>query len=197
MKEKKVLLSLIGISLVAVLFSIAWIKHGNSCSAPQYGHGPGKCCGAGSEFMGGACGNLPSPCGLLSKKAELGLDDNQVSKLKELKSDSKKTKVKQHAEMKILQIELQELLDEKAVDKDGVYAKLDAIGSLQTKMAKGCVDTRLAARGILSVDQFQKWETVKKSCSKDDMGCMGKSAPIGQMKKDCANKDWADARTQL
>jgi hypothetical protein len=195
MKEKKVLFSLIGISLVAILFSIAWINYGNSCSTQAYG--PGKGCDAKSDLLGGACGNLPSPCGLLCKKAELGLDDSQVSKLKELKSDSKKTKVKQHAEMKILQIELQELLDEKSVDKNAVYAKLDVIGNLRTKMAKGCVDTKLAARGILSAEQLQKWEAVKKSYPKDDPGCVGKKAPAGHVKMDCGSKDWVDVRTQL
>jgi hypothetical protein len=195
MKEKKVLFSLMGISLVAVLFSIAWISYGNSCSTQVYA--PGKGCGGMNTLLGGACDNLPSPCGLLSKKAELGLDDNQVSKLKELKSNSKKTKVKQHAELKILQIELQELLDEKTVDKNAAYAKLDAVGSLQMKMAKGCLDNKLAARGILTPEQLQKWEAVKKSCRKGDPGCMGKKAQGSQAKKDCGSKGWADARTQL
>lgn len=196
MKEKKALFSLIGISLAAILFSIAWINYGNSCSTQ--GYGPGKGCGGGMDgLLGGICGNLPSPCGLLCKKAEMGLDDNQISKLKELKSNSKKAKVKQHAEIKILQIELQELLDEKTVDKDAAYAKLDAIGSLRMKMAKDCLDTKLAARGILTPEQLQKWEAVKKSCPKDDPGCGGKRAPAGHVKRDCGSKGWADLNTQL
>lgn len=196
MKEKKVLFSLIGISLVAILLSIAWINHGNSCSTQAYN--PGKCCGGDMDgLLGGACANLPSPCGVLCKKAELGLDDSQVSKLKELKSNSKKAKVKQHADMKILQIELQELLDEKTVDKNAAYAKIDAIGALKMKMTKDCLDSKLAAREILTPEQLQKWETVKKSCSKGNPGCPSKRGPAGQVKKDCGSKGWADARTQL
>jgi len=195
MKEKKVLFYLMGISLVAVLFSIAWISHGNSCSTQAYA--PGKCCGGRDGLLGDACANLPTPCGVLCKKAELGLDDSQVSKLKELKSNSKKAKVKQHAEMKILQIELQELLDEKTVDKNAAYAKLDAIGSLQMKMAKDSLDGKLAAREILTPEQLQKWEVAKRSCRKGDPGCMGKKTQGSQVKKDCGSKGWADARTQL
>ncbi len=204
MKNKKTLISLIVISVVAVLFSIAWVKHGDSCSTKGYGGwGRGDCGkgGGGGDFLGGICANLPTPCELLCKKDKLGLTDEQESKLKKLKSSSKKAKVKRHAEIQILTIELQELLDEKSVDKDAVYAKLEAVGALRIKKGKNCIDTKLTARGLLTAEQLKKWEALKKSCSiggpKGD-GKQGKKKGAGsQAKKDCGSKKWADASAQL
>lgn len=204
MKSKKTLISLIVISVVAVLFSIAWVKHGDTCATKGYGGwGRGDCGkgGGGGDFMGGICANLPTPCGLLSHKDELGLNDDQVSELKKLKSSSKKAKVKQYAEIQILNIELQELLDEKKVDKDAVYAKLEAVGALRIKKSKSCVDTKLTARGLLTAEQLKKWEGLKKSCKIGDPkydGKQGRKKGAGsQAKKDCGSKNWADASAQL
>ena len=210
MKSKKTLKSLIVISVVAVLFSIAWVKHGDSCATKGYGGwGRGDCGkggygwkhGGGGDSLGGICDNLPTPCGLLCQKDELGLTDEQESELKKLKSSSQKAKVKRHADIQILKIEIQELLDEKTVDKDAVYAKLEEIGKLRTTKAKNCIDTKLTARKLLTAEQLKKWEAVKKSCQFGDPkydGKQGKKKAAGsQAKKDCGSKNWADANAQL
>ncbi|MFQ5646756.1 MAG: Spy/CpxP family protein refolding chaperone [bacterium] len=141
-------------------------KHTLACATPGKTcckQGSGKCCGKGDIV---ACGNLPSPCGLLAQKDILGLNDSQVTKLKKLKSDSQKAKVRQTADLKILKIELQDLLDKKSVDKKAVEAKLDAIGTKRTKLAKDCINAKLTARELLSEEQLQKWKALKKSCTR-------------------------------
>lgn len=179
MKDKKALLSLIGLSVVAVLFSIFLAKYGNTCDdrgkKDGYGRHPGnhmkksfrsfhddKCKMCGS-ILEGACAVLPSPCGLLCQKDELGLNNDQVDKLKKLKSSAKKNKIKKKADLKILAIELQEILDEKSVDKTAMESKLEAIGKLRTQFARDCINTKLASRELLSAEQLKKWGTLKKS----------------------------------
>ncbi len=199
MKNRKALITLISLSVVVVFSSIAWVNHGNTCATRGYAGGD---CGGKGSLMGEACGNLPSPRGLLCKKDELGLDDNQVSKLKQLKSSSKKNKVKKHADLQILKIEIQELLDGESVDKNAVYAKLDVIGNLRIQMARDCFNTKLAAQVLLTPDQLKKWKAVKKSCQIEEVPgrkCDGKKGKgVGsQVKKDCGSSNWVDVVTQL
>jgi Spy/CpxP family protein refolding chaperone len=104
---------------------------------------------------------LPCPRILLNHIDEFGLNDEQVSKIKELKYKYKKDKAKTHAEIKVLEIELHELLDMKSVDKGEVEEKIEDIGKLYIKKAKDCVGNRLTVRKLLTEEQLQKWESFK------------------------------------
>lgn len=185
MKGKKKLFSLIGLSAVVVIFSIVWVNHGNTYPREDY-YSSGKPCGSkkGASFHDGGggkygndwcksgalseiCNNLPCPAKLLHKTEELGLNDDQVTQLKKLKSSSKKARIKKVADIQILEIELKELLDNKSIDKKAVDEKIDAIGNLRTQIIKSCINTKLTARELLTNEQLQKLENTKKSC---DMG---------------------------
>ena len=185
MKGKKKLFSRIGLSVVAVMLSIVWVNTGDTYPE-KYSYSSGKSCGSAYSSGGGSwesgvlgeiCSNLPCPGSLLHKKDELGLNDDQVTQIKELKSSSKKAKVRKSADIQILEIELKELLDEKSVDKKAVESKIDAIGNLRTQIIKDCVNTKLTAREILTDEQLQKLEKTKKSCDK------GTKAPSGNEDK--------------
>ena len=176
MKGKKTLFSLIGLLAVAMLF-MAWVNYSEACSpsggkscdsiksgdcSKRSGYGGGWCRSGGA--LSDICNNLPCPGSLLHKRDELGLNDNQVTQLKKLKSSSKKAKIRKSADIKILEIELKEILDAKSVDKKAMNHKIDAIGNLQSQIIKDCVDTKLTARELLTDEQLQKYHIAKKSC---------------------------------
>ncbi len=160
MKSKKTLFSIIGLSVIAVMLNIVLVTPGDTY--PGY-YSSEKSCGSADSSD---CGNLPCLGALLHKKGELGLNDDQVAKLKKLKSSSKKAKIRTSADIQILEIEFKELLDEKSVDKKAVESKIDAIGNLRTQIIKDCVNTKLTARELLTNEQLEKLEKTKKSCDK-------------------------------
>jgi hypothetical protein len=112
-------------------------------------------------ILHGIKNDLPCPRILLNHIDEFGLNDEQVTKIKALKYKSKKVEIKIHAEIKMLKIELHELLDMKSVDKGEVEEKIEDLGKLYIKKAKECVENRLSVRKLLTEEQHQKWEIFK------------------------------------
>ncbi len=167
---------LIGLSAVAIMF-ISGVNYseakphsgGKSCDIKsgdcnkRSGYDGGWCSSGGA--LAGICKSLPCPGSLLHKKDELGLNDDQVTQLKKLKSSSQKIKVRKSADIKILEIELKEILDAKSVDKKAVENKIDAIGELQSQIIKDCVVSKLTARELLTDEQYQMYQKTKKSDS--------------------------------
>lgn len=143
MKVKNI--SFILFSLILSTFLLASITHADW----QKG---GILKGVGSEF--------PNPQYLLHNKDALKLNANQVDQLKKLKFNSKKVKAQNYADLEIQQIELNEMLDGKSVDKKAVESKIETIGKLYTQIAKDKLVTRLAARELLTDKQFQKWQMI-------------------------------------
>lgn len=97
----------------------------------------------------------------LGMKDELGLSDAQVNKLKALKSESEKQAIRTKADLKILHIELHDLLQQDKVDVKAVDGKIGKIGELQMKMLKAHVHTELDARNILTPEQLKKHQEMK------------------------------------
>ncbi len=196
MKKQKTLFQLIGLLVGVVWFSLVWVNPGNTCNRAGlekacldrpagdcgktngFFHGSG--CGKGDCFLEGDRVHLPSPCGLLYKRDDLGLDDGQLAELKQLKSSARKIKIKRLAELQLLKLELQDLLDKAGIDEKAVEAKLDTIGSLRTRIAKDCVNAKLAARKVLTAEQLKKWNTSGKTCNAGAGSACGRHAPGGK-----------------
>jgi len=92
----------------------------------------------------------------LGMKDDLGLSDEQVAKLKALKSESEKQAIRTKADLKIERIELHDLLSKDKVDVKGVDTKVEKMGALQTKMHKAHIHARLDAQKILTPEQLKQ-----------------------------------------
>ncbi|MEE9166518.1 MAG: periplasmic heavy metal sensor [Candidatus Neomarinimicrobiota bacterium] len=92
----------------------------------------------------------------LGMKDELGLTDEQVSKLRALKSETEKRMIRTKADLGILEIELHDLLREDKVNVKTVDSKIEKIGELRTKMQKAHVHAGLDARKMLTSEQLKK-----------------------------------------
>jgi len=97
----------------------------------------------------------------LGMKDQLGLSDQQVSKLKALKSATEKQMIRTKADLKVLEIELHDLLSQDKVDVKTVDAKVDKMGELQTKMHKAHIHARLDAQSILTAEQLKKFREME------------------------------------
>ncbi|MFQ5926640.1 MAG: Spy/CpxP family protein refolding chaperone [Terriglobia bacterium] len=87
---------------------------------------------------------------------ELGITDAQREQLRALRRDALKKGIRNRAEWRVKQIELQELLAADTPDPALVERKVGEIGDLQHQMLRSRVDTRLALAGILTPEQRSK-----------------------------------------
>ncbi len=97
----------------------------------------------------------------LGMKDELEFSDEQVAKLKALKNETEKQKIRTKADLEILQIELHDLLSQDKVDVKAVDAKVEKMGELQTKMHKAHIHAKLDAKSILTLEQLKKYRETK------------------------------------
>ena len=92
----------------------------------------------------------------LGMREELELTDEQVERLRSLKSDTEKQMIRAKADLEIAQTELHDLLSSEDVDRNGIDAKIDEIGRLQTEMHKAHVHATLDAEAVLTPEQRER-----------------------------------------
>jgi Spy/CpxP family protein refolding chaperone len=102
---------------------------------------------------------MPRPSRLVRMlKAELGLSDEQVKQLTSIFSQATKARIKQHADLRIGEFELGELLEAEPVDMGQVEGKLKAIEGLRTTLRLSLIKAHEQAKGVLTPEQRQKLE---------------------------------------
>lgn len=97
----------------------------------------------------------------LGMKDELGLRDEQVSKLRALKSQTEKQMIRTKADLEILEIELRDLLHQDKVNVKAVDSKIEKIGELRTEMHKVHAHAKLDAQKVLTPAQVKKLKELK------------------------------------
>lgn len=112
---------------------------------------------------------------------ELGLSDDQVADLKAIRWDHRKSGIKKRAEIQVVHVELEELLDQEPVNFDKVKAKIIGVGDLEQEMHLSYLATIQKARQVLTADQLKKAKTLKKTCCPEKMG--PEKTPMPMMKE--------------
>ena len=102
-----------------------------------------------------------NPCPIMSKffhtsheilehKTELGLTEEQVKSVKDLKLDMEKRSIKQMADMQIFMLDIKSKLGEDKVDTDQVNAMIDQGFANMSATAKDSVASYAGLKGILT-----------------------------------------------
>ena len=104
---------------------------------------------------------------LLKNQEELGLTDEQVEKIKDLKHKSKKELIKKEAEIDVLAVDIKAELYKDTVDRDALDALIDSKYELKKSKAKYLVETYAGLKGILTEEQKEKLKTLWGKCRKD------------------------------
>ena len=86
---------------------------------------------------------------------ELGLSEEQVIMIRNLKHDVKKEVIKQNAEIDVLAVDIKSLLYEDTVDLVVVNQLIDQKYDLKKAKAKYLVDSYVKLKNILSEDQIK------------------------------------------
>jgi Spy/CpxP family protein refolding chaperone len=108
-------------------------------------------------------GSGPHPRGgfdVARMQSELGLSDDQVAQLQKMKSDGRTQAIRRHADLRVAEGELQDLIQAPAVDEKAISAKVKQVTDLQAASTRARVDQRLALRRVLTPEQLAKMESL-------------------------------------
>jgi len=99
----------------------------------------------------------------------LKLSDQQVSQIKEIYSDAAKKSIDLRAEFEKQSLELEQLLDRDTLDEDQIAKQVDAVQAARAALAKNHILTRVKIAKVLSPEQREQLETIKKESRERSM----------------------------
>ena len=97
----------------------------------------------------------------LAKTEELGLSDDQVSKIKALEYNFKKSLIKEDADIKSLGLDIRETVTKDTVDINAVNNLIDQKYALKAQKAKEAVQACANLKKILTKDQYNKLKDMR------------------------------------
>ncbi len=89
------------------------------------------------------------------------LTDEQRAELKKLRSGHARNRIRIEADVRILKMDLEELLAAPKVNEDAVRAKAAEMERLRAAAAKDRIEARLALRRVLTAEQAAKLEKLR------------------------------------
>lgn len=104
---------------------------------------------------------------LMEKKEELGLSDEQVAKIKDLKLNAKKVSIKRGAEIEIIALDIKAAMWQDAIDTEAIDALIDKKYEIKKEKAKSMVRAYAELKGILTAEQKDKLKELYKACKKE------------------------------
>ena len=89
----------------------------------------------------------------LEHQKDLGLTEDQVAVIKDLKLETKKTSIRQSAEMQIFSLDVQHKMAQTEVDVDGISAMIDQMSAAMTASAKEILNSFVKLKAVLTPEQ--------------------------------------------
>ena len=104
------------------------------------------------------------------KADELGLTDEQMEDMREIRYNFEKTQIGLRAELKTSRLELRHLMMKENPNQGEIGKLVDKIADSQKKLLKQRVDKKLAMKEILTAEQFKKFMMMRGEYGKRRMG---------------------------
>lgn len=173
---KKILGGLILGGLVAMVFSTPAFAEDEACCE-------GMKMGMHEKMMGAMHGGMSQKSGvegmfnhkaqlIMENYVELGLSDEQRSKIKTLEINTKKSSIKNKAEIESLALDIEDALKKDEIDVNNVNALIDKKYSLKTQEAKTLVGAYAELKKALTKDQMKKLHEIWGKKKMDGGKCM-------------------------
>jgi len=89
---------------------------------------------------------------------DLNLTDQQQAQMEKMRIEMKKQQVTLQGKIRLLRVEMQELLLAENPDKNAIHKKMKEVSDLQLQEKEAFVDHLFAVRGILTADQQKVWK---------------------------------------
>jgi len=127
---------------------------------------------------------------MLKHEKDIGLNADQVAKLKEMQLNLDKTRIKTEADIMILQREIKALVEDEKSDLGAIEGKLKQSEDLEVGLRMTAIKTRRDAMGLLTPEQRDKEKAVHEKMMQEHKGMMG-GASEGKpdAKKDHGKRD--------
>lgn len=105
---------------------------------------------------------MVAPPQLMMQAEALELTDQQQAELRSIAMSFRKQMITHRADRELAEVELDELLTQDDVSLDTIEAKLDAISDAEVAMKLAHIKTSRKAKGVLTPQQAEKWEELKR-----------------------------------
>ena len=183
--------------IMAGAITLAMGTAGVWANEPGYGHGGGKD-GYGSRGHGSmgshGMGMMHSSTGhlirhLLKHEKDIGLNADQVTKLKEMQLNLDKTRIKTEADIMILQREIRALVEDDKSDLGAIESKLKQSEDLEVGLRMTAIKTRRDAMGLLTPEQREKEKAIHEKMMQEHKGTMDGSEGRSDAKKDHGKRE--------
>lgn len=93
---------------------------------------------------------------------ELGLSEEQMSQLRALRFQAAKSGLRTRSEVRLKRLELEELMESEEPDQVAIEKTLREIADGQHALLKQRIERRLAMRRVLTPEQHQKWQKLRR-----------------------------------
>lgn len=173
MKKKLIVISAVFLFLVAGFYPQAQAKH------MGWFHKGGDCAQCCSKMGRGMQGHGSSGCPIKDKffakvgflkdnSKAIGLTDAQMTQIKDLKISTKKSLIKQDADIQILGIDIMSALKSDTIDVNALDKMIDQMAALKAGQGKTLVASYAQLKSILTPDQKAKakeiWQSADSQC---------------------------------
>ncbi len=99
--------------------------------------------------------------GIMAAADDLELTDQQIEKLQDLRYRHQKDMIAKQAELKEARLELKELMRQAGVDEKAAMARQERVLRARDEIARAGLKHKLAARNVLTEEQFGKWQKMQ------------------------------------
>lgn len=106
-------------------------------------------------------------------REELGLNDEQIAKMKEIRQKKKALHQASREKIKVAREEFKATMKDPKSSKEQIIAKFEALQKLQSEKKRAQLDTMLEIRGLLNEEQIAKFQEKRKHWKKK-RGAWGK-----------------------
>ncbi|MFC1624182.1 Spy/CpxP family protein refolding chaperone [Candidatus Omnitrophota bacterium] len=101
---------------------------------------------------------------ILKNEEELGLSDEQVKEIKDLKIKTKKDLIKSKAEIELAALDVKTKLWEDVIDTEAISGLIDKKYELKKAKVKSLVEAYAALKNILTEDQKKTLKSLWRNC---------------------------------
>jgi hypothetical protein len=95
-----------------------------------------------------------------NKMREIGLNDQQIEKVQELKFKADRERIDIRSELDKAHLDMQQLLSVDKPNEAAVFTQIEKIGAIETRLKKNLFGSMLEARKLMTPEQWEKIEMI-------------------------------------
>ncbi|OGC93475.1 MAG: hypothetical protein A2W25_05675 [candidate division Zixibacteria bacterium RBG_16_53_22] len=102
-----------------------------------------------------------NPGKMIAVAEKLGLTDQQVEQLQNLKIQHQKEMIRLKADLQLARLELKEVMMKARLDEKAALAKQDRISNIKSGIDRARLEHKIASRKVLNEEQLAKWSKMR------------------------------------